>query len=223
MLRAVLFDMDGTLLDTQRIYNECWRYAAKKLNFQGDIDADIIAFAGMNRPDAIAYFKGKYGADFDVTPMMKLRDACEPEIMSQMGLKRKPGVMETLNQLQQMGIRRVIATGTNFERASRFLKATGIFDRFDAYLTGEMLTHSKPHPEIFLRAAEAVGCTPEGCVVAEDSHNGVRAGYAAGMRVVMIPDVQSPTDEIHSMLWHCIDTMDALPALIKEANNNEIL
>lgn len=221
MIRAVVFDMDGTLLDTQRIYNECWRYAAKETNFQGNIDEDVIGFSGMNRTDAIAYFKKKYGKDFDPIPMMDLRLACEAEMLGQMGgIQRKPGICEALKQLKILGIRTAVATGSSRERTESYLGAVGLLEAFDAIITGEEVTYSKPHPEIFWLAADALDCPPEECVIVEDSYNGIRAGYAAGMHAVLIPDTQQPIDEIRPLLWQCIDTLDQLPQLILEENKN---
>ena len=221
MIRAVLFDMDGTLLDTQRIYNECWKYAAEKTKFQGNIDEDIVAFSGMSRTDAIAYFKNKYGESFDPLPMLELRNSCEPSIAEKLGgVKLKPGVKDALTQLRAKKIRLAVATGSPLERAEAYLSQLGIFEKFDACITGESVTYSKPHPEIFWLAADALDCPPEECVVVEDSYNGIRAGYAAGMLTVMVPDTQPPVDEIRPLLWNCIDTLDQLPQLIFEENKN---
>ena len=87
-------------------------------------------------------------------------------------------------------------------------------------MTGETVTHGKPHPEIFLTAAQKLGIAPECCVVVEDSHHGIHAGHAAKMFTVMVPDLQPCTKEIESLLWHRCDTLGDLILLIDEENKN---
>jgi beta-phosphoglucomutase-like phosphatase (HAD superfamily) len=95
---------------------------------------------------------------------------------------------------------------------------SGLEGVFDVIMTGETVTHGKPHPEIFLTAAERLGVAPEHCVVVEDSYNGIRAGHAAGMHTVMVPDLHPFTEEIAPLLWHCCETLTDLLPLIDNEN-----
>ena len=219
MIKAVLFDMDGTLLDTENVYYPCWRRAARDTGFEGNIDEDLLAFSGMNLEGGTAYFKRKYGEDYDPEPMRLLRDAYVDETLAREGIKLCRGALECLRELRSMGILCALATSSPRERAERYLEKLPIGEYLDTIITGEEVTRGKPDPEIFLKAAEKLGVSILECVVVEDSQNGVRAGHASGAKTVMIPDLQPCDAEMMPLLWYRLDSLFELGEKIAEENN----
>lgn len=220
MIRAVLFDMDGTLLDTEKIYYRCWHRAARECDHEEFIDEDLRAISGMNVSGIEAYFRSRYGADFDSMPMRLLRRQYVKETLEREGVPPMKDAADTLRRLRGMGIACAVATSTPRMPAQDYLLRAGLFDLIDGLQAGDEVTHGKPHPEIFLKTAELLGVPIEECVVVEDSHNGVRAGHSSGARTVMIPDMQPCTEAILPLLWRRLDSLAQLPDAIRTENEN---
>ena len=218
MIQAVLFDMDGTIFDTEAIYRRCWIRAAKDVGFDEDMELFFERICGLIMTDMSALVHRIYGED---TPFEELRERrrfyLEEELASGV-LPFKSGAPEILYSLREKGIKIALVTSTGRKLVDRYLKMSGLEDVFDVIMTGETVTHGKPHPEIFLLAAEKLGILPTNCVVVEDSPNGIRAGHAANMYTVMVPDLHPCTEELRPLLWHCCDTLGDLIPLIDEKN-----
>lgn len=218
MIQAVLFDMDGTIFDTEAIYRRCWIRAAKDVGFDEDMELFFERICGLIMTDMSALVHRIYGED---TPFEELRERrrfyLEEELASGV-LPFKSGAPDILYTLKEKGIKIALVTSTGRKLVDRYLKMSGLEDVFDVIMTGETVTHGKPHPEIFLLAAEKLGILPTHCVVVEDSPNGIRAGHAANMYTVMVPDLHPCTEELRSLLWHCCDTLGDLIPLIDEKN-----
>ena len=133
-------------------------------------------------------------------------------------LPLKAGAPEILFTLKQRGIKIALVTSSGRKTVARYLQMSHLEDVFDVIMTGDQVEHSKPHPEIFLKAAERLGIAPEHCVVVEDAPHGVRAGYAAGMKTVMVPDLHPCTEELRPLLWQLCDTLADLSPLIETEN-----
>lgn len=218
MIRAVLFDMDGTVFDTERYYFECLAEAASGTKLEQDLSEVLIHISGMNRQDIYAYLHKRYGEDFPAEALFDARDRRVIRRIREEGLPFKAGFPQVFEDLRNMGILITLATSTHRERMEWYLEMTDLTHAFDSIMTGESVEHSKPAPDIFLQGAEKVGCKPEECVVVEDSRNGVLAGVRAKMKVVMVPDMQPATPDLRELLWQCLPTIEALPALIAKEN-----
>lgn len=219
MIKAVLFDMDGTVLDTMPLYMYAWRYTSRKMKVNLWLEDILPHVCGMNKRDISTYIRKHYGEDFPVEEYFHMRDTELHRYMEENGIPLKPGVRECLAEVRRMGLVSALATSTESELALHCLELGGLHpDDFDVVVTGDRVTKSKPDPEIFLLGAKLAGVKPEECVVAEDAINGVLAGSAAGMRVAMIPDRMPCNDEIRPKLWHLCKTLAELPALIAEEN-----
>lgn len=218
MIRAVIFDMDGTVFDTEKIYYKCLSHVASETPLVAELEEVLVAISGMNRADIVAHLKGRYGEEFPAKELFDARDKLVLEQIRTHGLPYKPGFPAVFEALRNKGLKVALATSTHRDRLEWYLSLTGLENAFDWIMTGESVEHSKPEPDIFLQCAQRLGVSPEECVVVEDSRNGVLAGLRAGMRVVMIPDMQRATPDLRERLWQCLEEVTPLPCLIEQEN-----
>ena len=201
MIKAVIFDMDGTLFDTERIYARAWRQAGVEWRMSEDQINQMIAFCmGRNPHDTKEYFEQNFSGIVTYEQIVESRTRYYNAEIARVGLLFRYGALELLEYLKQNNILIALATATRKERTMQNLKQSGIEPYFDAIVTGDMVEHGKPHPETFLTAAAMLGVAPEQCMGVEDSFNGVRSIHAAGMFTVMVPDTVQPTPEIERLL-----------------------
>ena len=218
MIQAVLFDMDGTIFDTEVIYRRCWFRAAKDVGFDEDMDLFFERVGGLNLTDMAALFHRAYGDSVSFEVLWARWLECIDEEMACGVLPFKIGAPEIFFALKKRGINIALVTSSGYKTVARYLQMSGLEGVFDVVVTGDRVTHGKPHPEIFLTAAERLGVLPAHCVVVEDSPNGIRAGHAANMYTVMVPDLHPVTEELRSLLWNCCETLSDLISLIDEEN-----
>ena len=195
---SVIFDMDGVLLDTEPLVQKAWSVLAERHGIPDLCDA-IKTCTGARRAERAELLK-KYYHDPDF-PAMELMDESSKVFFTLYDrlVPVKPGAEECIRFLEERGVPMAVASSTSSRVVKEQLSALGFYDRFGAVICGDMVTHSKPHPEIFLTAAQSIGSAPENCFVIEDSYNGIRAAHAAGMRPVMVPDLLPPTPEIEAL------------------------
>ena len=205
-LQAVIFDMDGVIFDSERLVIECWETIAKKYNIP-DIVEICMRVQGNNREETGKRFREKYGNDFPYEAYKKEVSALFRHLYGGGRLPLKPGVAEILKELKRKDIPLALASSTRTDIVKLELDEARLLQYFDAVLGGDMVSRSKPEPDIFLAAAEAVGAVPANCYVLEDSFNGIRAAYRAGMHPVMVPDMQQPTDEIRRLAEAVVENL----------------
>ena len=218
MIQAVLFDMDGTVFDTEVIYRRCWFRAAEDVGFDEDMDLFFERVGGLNLTDMADLFHRVYGDSVPFEILWARWLACIDDEMACDVLPFKAGAPEILFALKEQGIKIALVTSSGHKTVERYLQMSRLESVFDVIMTGDRVTHGKPHPEIFLAAAEKLGIAPEHCVVVEDSPNGIKAGRAAGMFTVMVPDLHPCTKELEALLWHRCDTLSDLISLIENEN-----
>lgn len=212
-IRAIIFDKDGTLHDTEKVFMRAWKLAAAEYGVP-DIEATVRHCTGMTIPAIAEYWAEKYPTvSFD--EYLPRRQYHIREIMKE-GVPVMPGAKELLEELNARGYAVGLATSTPYREAMEHLERTDMVKYFreGAIITGDMIENGKPAPDIYLLAARRLGVEPAACVGVEDSPNGIRAIHAAGMRAVMIPDIVHPTPEVEALLWRRLDDLSQLlPAL----------
>jgi len=194
---AVVFDMDGTLLDTELVFKEIVFDVTRDLGFEMTVDVHG-RMVGSSHEATSKLLVEAYGVSF---PYEMFDAECRRIMHGRMAeaVPVKAGVPEILNELKARRIPIAVATSSRAPHALTHLGTAGLLDMFQAIITRDDVTHAKPHPEPYLLAASHLGVTPASCIAIEDSHSGVRAAAAAGMQTIMIPDLVQPTDEIRAL------------------------
>ena len=190
----VIFDMDGVIFDSERAYIEAYKKLAPKYGLD-DVERACIESIGANWERTRDIFCSYHGYDLD---FVSYREDVHEEL-SKKDFDIKPGVYEIFEWLSDKKIPVALASSTRQESVFRLLENADLKKYFSAIVCGNMVAHSKPHPEIFLEAAKRLNASPESCYVIEDSFNGIRAAHSAGMHPIMVPDIKQPDDEIRSL------------------------
>ena len=194
---AVVFDMDGTLLDTELVFKEIVWDVTRELGFEMTTDVHG-RMVGSSHEATRRLLTEAYGVTF---PYALFDEECRRIMHGRMAqsVPVKPGVPELLKELKARRIPAAVATSSRAAHALGHLGTAGLLDLFQAIVTRDDVTHPKPHPEPYLTAARHLGVKPTMCLAIEDSHSGVRAAHDAGMQTVMVPDLVPPNDELRTL------------------------
>ena len=214
-VQAVIFDMDGVIFDSERLVIECWQVIAEKHNIP-DIVEICMRVQGNNREETGKRFREKYGNDFPYEAYKKEVSGLFRHLYGGGRLPLKPGVMEILEELKRKRVPLALASSTRTDIVKLELDEAHLLSCFDAVLGGDMAPRSKPEPDIFLVAAEALGAVPANCYVLEDSFNGIRAAHRAGMHPIMVPDMQQPDDEMRRLAEVIVENLTVALDYLRE-------
>ncbi len=208
MKKAVVFDMDGVIFDSEKLYRKHWMLTAKEYNIPEDEMrklCDLIAGATRDRNEKL--MKSRYGEDFDYDAFRMATMNRMDEEVKKNGLELKPGVKELFDFLKENGYKIGLATSTQKERAEGNLRNAGLLDYFDYIMYGGIVKNGKPAPDIYLKACEGLLVEPSEAIGIEDSINGVKSSAAAGLYTIMVVDLIQPTDEIKELAAHIFDSL----------------
>ena len=214
MIKALLFDMDGLLLDSERVVQESWNAAGEALGY-GKVGEHIYNTLGMNAAGRKEYFNNVFGTGFPYEEFQKLSRKEFFNVADQEGIPLKPRAKELIFYAKQMGYKVGLVTSSRKEYAVDVLKKAGIFSYFDGCIFGDMVSKSKPDPEIYEKGCKMLGEEPEWCVAFEDAPAGVMAASAAGIDVIMVPDLVQPDDAIRMRTWKVLDSLDEAIGLLR--------
>jgi HAD superfamily hydrolase (TIGR01509 family) len=198
--RAVIFDMDGLLLDSERIARHAWKQAGMASGYNIS-DAMYLQVVGRTVPDAEHIFATLLGDDFPFKQVRQLRLQIGEDYIAKHGLPQKPGAEELLTRLEALGMPKAVATSTARDEAWRRLRLAGLARYFSVLCGGDDILRGKPEPDLFLETAARLGVRAQECVVLEDSEYGLQAAKRAGMIPILVPDLKPPGPDARALAY----------------------
>lgn len=213
-MNTILFDMDGTLFDTEKHYQWAWRKAIADAGYELDA-SEVLKLRSLGAPYNVAQFQEWFGEEVDYRAIRQERVDLMKDMLAH-EIPLKPQVPQTLEKLRQMGYSMAVVTATAQEQAVSNLKLAGLLPFFDHVISASMVKRGKPAPDVYLYACEVLGVQPENCYAVEDSPNGVMSAHAAGCRTIMIPDLSQPDAELSRLLYRKLDTFEELINILKK-------
>ena len=198
LYEAVVFDMDGVIFDSERAVMQCWKEVASRHNIP-DIEKAILACTGTTMVRTREIMLNLYGADFPYDEYARESSAIFHSRYDGGRLPMKPGVKELLTFLKEHDKKIALASSTRQQVVTDELRDAGVIEYFDRIICGDMVSRSKPAPDIFLKACEELNISPSDSYAIEDSYNGIRAAHAGGLHPIMVPDLLPADEEMQSL------------------------
>lgn len=214
-LKAVVFDMDGLMFNTEWLIKYCWDVTGKEMGYDNFGD-NIYNTLGMNYNRRREYFLDKYGEDFDFEGFTDRYREVSADYLAKNGTPVKKGLINILEFLKENKIKMAVATSSSRKYAMSKICDVGIEGYFDTIICGDMVTKSKPDPQIYKMACDGLGVDYTSCIAFEDSPNGIRSAYAAGMNPIMIPDLLADApEEVEEMIVAKLEDLDEAIKFLK--------
>lgn len=206
MIKALLFDMDGTITDTEKIYNKYWIQAHHECGYTDYTFEDALMQRSLGHDDSKNLWTGRYGNDYnwDEVHNRVVKYVFED---TKDGAPLKPGVHEIVDCAKSKGIKTAIVTATQYDTAIDRIKKAGLENVFDMVISASQVKRGKPNPDVYLYACEQLGYNPNDCIAVEDSPNGCNSAISAGCNTIMVPDLSEPDEELMSHLFARCDTL----------------
>lgn len=214
MIKAVIFDLDGTLIDTEKYYRINWPKAFEHFGYKMS-DEQYLSIRSLGKPFIYETLKNFSGdPDFDYDSVVAYRTKLMEESLNQNGIELKKGASELLSFLKNKGITIAIATASPVERARTYLEKTGIQNYFDRIISARNMKEGKPSPDVYQFAVKELGLTAEECIAVEDSPNGVLSASRASLKVIMVPDLTPADSDLKKTLFAQVESLDKIISLI---------
>lgn len=217
-IKGILFDMDGLILDTEKLYTHFWQEAANALGYPMTRE-QAIGMRSLNRDIGAAKLQSYFDRPIDYEAVRNKRIELMSAFIDREGVEAKPGIHELLTYLKEKGIKTAIATSSPIERTLQYLGSVGLENSFDELISGYMVEKGKPEPDIYLLAASKLGLKPNECLALEDSQSGLMSGSRAGCYPVMIPDQDEPNAQTEAILFARADSLKCIISLLKWLEN----
>ena len=198
-MKAVVFDMDGVLFDTESVCMKAWDYAGEVMGV-GKAGYMVLKTLGMNADKAVEIIRTEFGAGFDAVKFKQIGKNYSYDYFNTYGVPEKPGLYEILDKKKNKGYKIALASSTSSQSVHHHLKEKDIEKYFDAVICGDMVEKSKPEPDIYLKACAQLNENPDNCIAIEDSKNGILSAHRAGLQVIMVPDLWQGEAETDSFL-----------------------
>lgn len=213
-IKAVIFDMDGVLFDTEKLMKEGWMKAGQEMGFT-ITENQLRQMRGSSRNRSAALFQKWYHGEVDYDQGRQIRSQYVKEYIDKYSVPEKKGLKELLNFLKENKIPAAVATSTRRITASHYWELAGITSYITASVCGDEVAACKPEPDIFLKAAQALQIPPKNCLIAEDSINGLKAARAAGGISCMVPDLTPYTDDLKPFCDYVCEDLAQIISLLK--------
>ncbi|WP_124101079.1 HAD family phosphatase [Ruminococcus sp. Marseille-P6503] len=213
-IKAVVFDMDGVLFDTEKMYLDAWKVLGARKNISG-IAETAKKCIGLSVTDTVALLKNTYGEAFPVEEYHKFIEAWVKDKIQRDGLPVKRGAVEILEYLHSIDFTVGLASSTKYHRIIEHLERAGLIKYFKVIIGGDMIARSKPDPEIYRTACKRLGVEPSEAAAVEDSKNGVISAHLAGMIPLLVPDLVAPDGEMLAMSEKCFESLEDVIAYLK--------
>ena len=210
---GVLFDMDGVVLDTEKLYARFWAEAAHALGYPMTYE-QALGMRSLNSQAGQQKLESYFGPGVSRAQMRDKRVELMDAFVAENGIDPKPGIHELLDALKERGIKTAIATSSPMSRTTAYLSRLGLLEKFDCICSGHDVKQGKPAPDIYLHAAASVGIPPENCLAVEDSPAGIESAFRAGCMPVLVPDLDGSTEEMRKILFAEADSLLDLLALL---------
>lgn len=214
-MRTVVFDMDGVLFDTEVVCMKAWMAIAQRWGLP-DMEEVFPRCIGLNANDSRQIVFDAYGEDFDYPTFRQQSSEWLKGYLAQNGLPVKPGAPQILEWLREAGYAVGLASSTRSSSVYRYLEQSGLREYFSVVITGDMIEHSKPRPDIYLIACAELGVKPGEAYAIEDSPNGIRSAHAAGMRPIMVPDMIAPDEEMRRLSFLICQDLFEVQAYLRQ-------
>ena len=212
-VKGILFDMDGVVLDTEKLYARFWAEAAHALGYPMTYE-QALGMRSLNNEAGQAKLESYFGTGVSRSVMRDKRVELMDAYVAEYGVEAKPGIGQLLDQLKEQGIKAAIATSSPKDRAMQYLRRLGLAEKFDCICSGHDVAHGKPEPDIYLHAAACIGIPPENCLAIEDSPAGILSAYRAGCMPVLVPDLDGSDVQMRKILFAEADTLTELLELL---------
>ncbi|MCR5636795.1 MAG: HAD family phosphatase [Clostridiales bacterium] len=214
MLKGIIFDLDGVILDTEKLYTKFWVEAANACGYPMK-EEHVLGIRSLATQYAAEKLKREVCSDFDIMRVKQLRIKLMSDYVNKYGVEAKPGAYEALKYINEHHVPCALATATPYERAKSMLESVGLFDSFNKIACAYMVKHGKPKPDVYIFAAGLLQISPIDCMAVEDSPNGIMSAYEAGCKTVMIPDSTLPDDDIKEILFDQCNSLFELTKIIE--------
>ena len=212
-IRGLLFDMDGVVLDTEKLYGRFWREAAIDLGYPMTHE-QALGMRSLSRTAGQAKLESYFGPGISILEVRNRRVELMDAYIKVHGVAPKPGIQELLDELDRRGIPRAITTSSPIDRVETYLTPLGLLNRFDKICTGYDVPKGKPEPDIYLYGAASLGLSPGECLAIEDSPAGLLSAFRAGCLPVMVPDMDQPDAETERLLYAKADSLKDILVLL---------
>ena len=214
-VQAVIFDMDGLMLDTEPIYYTAWKLAVADCGYQFD-EEWYSKFVGRSNDDCDLMMLEIFGSDYPVAKCRELRDRHWRQQILDNSIPLKPGLVELLDFLEALDLPKAIATASLRSEAALSITASGIGPRFVHSTAGDEVPNNKPAPDIYIESARKLGVAPQNCLVFEDSNAGATAAVSAGAMTIMVPDLQPPHPDVAARAFQVVDSLHDAHQILAE-------
>lgn len=219
-IRGILFDMDGLVLDSERLYTRFWREAAAALGYPMTVEQSL-GMRSLGKNLGQPYLESLFGPGIDYTTLRNKRIELMDAYVAVHGISPKPGIYELLDDMEENGIAAAITSSSPMEFIERHLSNANLLHRFQKLCSGHNIPNTKPAPDIYLLGAAALGLDPSECLALEDSPTGILSAYRAGCLPVMIPDLDQPKEETQKLLFAKADSLTDIIHILKKQNGHQ--